>query len=650
MSTPDDLQQQLFEFIYGLLPEEEAARLNQRITSEPEVARAYAKAKQESDLLAKAAQLHAPPIRLAKSSEMKGKEVQQAKEVAVSASDTPSALKWVVGLAAAALLCVTAYYAFSPNSPWRDEATASVRQDAAAAHLRMVVTAPAEFTAGAPGSFSVATTSVDRRPLSAKVLYALYSPDTGEKLVADEAETGDDGRATISLPPDKLITGARLEVEAQRGEETVRMTTRVQVEEIRYATQLTTDKPLYQPGEAVRYRSLTLTRFGLQSDRELPVSFRLLDPAGGTVPGSEQIGYTKHGVASGEFVIPPHFSGGTYTLVASSAADEAEFPEEQRDIFVRKYRLPRLKKELEFTRDSYAPGAEVVADFLAQRAEGGAAGNASLVVSATVDGETVHSESVKSHPDGTFRVQFSLPEEIEIGEGTLAIVVDDGGNRETIAKSIPINLGKIEVDFYPEGGELIAGLENRVYFYGHDPSGKPVDIQQGRIVDSEGNEVARLSTYHEGRGVFRFKPSAQETYRLEITEPADVQLQGKLPAATSRRHVVMNTGTGVFADGEPIELDILATKPDIPLVITAVCRGTQVAQREFETAKVANVNKKDSAASRVTFDLPPEVSGVVRLTVFDYTTNLFMPFAEGLVFRRQEKRQHMTIDREGLRM
>ncbi len=141
----------------------------------------------------------------------------------------------------------------------------------------------------------------------------------------------------------------RREIEARRGEETVRMTTRVQVEKIRYATQLTTDKPLYQPGEAIRYRSLTLTRFGLHSDRELPISTYLLDPAGGTVPGSEQMGYTNRGVASGEVVIPPHYAGGTYTLVAQSATDdEAEFPEERRDIFIRKYRLPRLKKELEF--------------------------------------------------------------------------------------------------------------------------------------------------------------------------------------------------------------------------------------------------------------------------------------------------------------
>ena len=41
------------------------------------------------------------------------------------------------------------------------------------------------------------------------------------------------------------------------------------------------------------------------------------------------------------------------------------------------------------------------------------------------------------------------------------MVVDDGSNRETLAKTIPINLGKVEVTFYPEGGDLVGRLEQR---------------------------------------------------------------------------------------------------------------------------------------------------------------------------------------------
>lgn len=635
MTTRDDLHQQLFEFIYGLLSEKEAARMNERITSEPDVARAYAEVKQQADMLAKAAQLHGPPVQLSR-----------PKASATPASTGGTALpvlQWLVGLAALALICVTGYYAFSPHSPVRDQSNQMVQREIASRHLRMVVTGPAQFSPGLPGAYSVSTTSVDRRPLSTSVEYALYAPDTGKLLMEDAATTGDDGRGTISLPPDKLVAGARLEIRADHRKSSVRMTTHVQVEKVRYATQLTTDKPLYRPGETVRFRSLTLTRFGLHCDRELPVAFRILDPAGGIVPGSQQAGYTDRGVASGQFAIGPHLSGGKYTLAVASTDAEPAFPEEQREFFIRKYRLPRLKKELELARDSYAPGDEVVADFLAERAEGGAAAAAQLHISATVDGQTVFSSSPKAGPGGAHQIEFTLPKEIEKGEGTLSVIVDDGGNRETIAKTIPINLGKVEVQFYPEGGDLVAGLENRVYFFGHDPLGEPVDIKTGRILDSQGREVARAATYHEGRGMFRFTPAADEQYRLEITEPADVQVKGDLPAVSKTLPIVINTGGGVFAAGQLVELDILAREADIPLVVTAVCRGTQVAQREFVTSAVHSVNEEDSAQSRVSLGLPPAVAGVVRLTVYDYSSTPPRPLAERLVYRRPARKLNIAL-------
>ena len=44
----------------------------------------------------------------------------------------------------------------------------------------------------------------------------------------------------------------------------------LRVEPARYAVQLTSDKPVYQPGESIYYRSLTLSQFRLSADRELP--------------------------------------------------------------------------------------------------------------------------------------------------------------------------------------------------------------------------------------------------------------------------------------------------------------------------------------------------------------------------------------------
>src|SRR5206468_1059575 len=108
-----------------------------------------------------------------------------------------------------------------------------------------------------------------------------------------------------------------------------------------------------------------------------------------------------------------------------------------------------------------------------------------------------------------------LPKEIEKGDGQLVVVVDDGGTRETIAKTILINLGKVDVKFYPEGGSLVAGVENRVYFMGRDPLAKPVHIE-GQVVDSRGREVAKVETKYKGLGSFSFKPLADESYTIKI--------------------------------------------------------------------------------------------------------------------------------------
>ena len=52
----EELNQQLWDLVYGLLSEREAAEMNERITSDPEVARAYAEVALQAELVAEAAE------------------------------------------------------------------------------------------------------------------------------------------------------------------------------------------------------------------------------------------------------------------------------------------------------------------------------------------------------------------------------------------------------------------------------------------------------------------------------------------------------------------------------------------------------------------------------------------------------------------
>lgn len=621
MNEQEQLHQQLLELTYDLLPEDEASALRNRIESEPVVAKAHADVTRQAALLAAAAKLEAPPIKFSAVDAVDAQEDSAASPLRRQGG-WARAVHWVATLAAC-LLLVAAGVTY-----WRGEVG---RTRLADEHLRLVVTGPAALEPGVPQSYEVRTTSLASRAVSAEVEYALYGPQN-ERLFGDKQRTDASGTLNVRVPADVAIPeSARLEVLAVRADNLQRAEVAVTGQPERFATQLSTDKPLYRPGETVYYRSLTLSRFGLSDSREIPLRFEILDPSGAAVAGSQSEGVTDRGVGNGAFEIPGHLAGGEYTLVARTVDGSA--PEEKKTFYISRYRLPRLKKELEFVRDSYGPGDTVVADFSAERAEGGAAAEASLSIRALVDESVVYETTAKAGDAGAYQVQFDLPTAIEKGDGQLVVVVDDGGNRETIAKTIPINLGKVDVAFFSEGGDLVPGIENRVYFTARDPIGEPVHIE-GRVVDAKGNELAKVETFHEGMGKFTFTPQAAATYRLEITKPDDVSSQPVLPVAGGEQTVLLTTAEGVIGADQSLRATVHATAEQPGLALAAYCRGVQVA---------GQVVPEGNGAHEILLALPPEVGGVVRLTLFSYAEATPKPIAERLVYRRPAQRLNVRL-------
>ncbi len=622
-------RQRLLELKYGLLSDDETAALRRRIEAEPALARACEEAKATAALLGEAARLTVPEVPLKRPETAMSTPSEPPPQAAVRSNGRivrPWArlANWVVGLAAGILLLM------SLGGYWYHRGQL---RELASENMRLRVTGPAILQAGVDNTYRIDTSAITGAGMPSEIEFAVYSTDQ-KRLLWHKDTTGADGYLEVSVPADmKLPETAVLKVAALRAddgqqEQPEMVETRVRVEPIRHVTHLALDKPLYRPGETVYYRSLTLSRFGLAAEQEMPVHFEILDPGGAVVPDSQLEGVTQRGVGNGAFPIPAGIAGGEYTLVVRSLDDA--FPEQKRPFAIRRYRLPRLKKELEFARDSYSPGDTVVADFLAERADGGPAAGASLRVLATLDGQTVHEEQAEADDAGAYRVEFDLPKKIERGDAQLAVIVDDGGTRETAAETIPINLGRVDVEFFPEGGDLVAGLENRVYFVARDPLGKPVHIE-GVVVNPDGDAVALAQTVHEGMGSFTFMPASGRRYRLLIRNPEGCDNEPSLPEANAEREVVLNTGIGVFEPGAPLEFNLRAASPDLPLVVAAYCRGVPVGQTMLVSHSGEN---GDEGTNAVVIPLADEVSGVVRLTVFDYSQNPPEPVAERLVYRR----------------
>jgi hypothetical protein len=77
----------------------------------------------------------------------------------------------------------------------------------------------------------------------------------------------------------------------------------------------------------------------------------------------------------------------------------------------------------------------------------------------------------------------------------------------------PTDQGNVlsHLDFFPEGGNLIEGLQNRVAFKAADTNGKGVDVT-GMVLSDLGDTVATVKSQHLGMGYFNLKPMPNRNY------------------------------------------------------------------------------------------------------------------------------------------
>ena len=605
MKTCRQYQDELLEQLYGLLEDAESAELDRHLAGCPECRRAAEQSRRDRETLGRAARMEDAKM------SFQPPEPFLARPIGATWS---AKLRLLAAAALVLLVFGLAVYGYD----------AARTRSIDAGYTRLIVQGPSVIVPGAPRTFQVKTQTpagLDREVL---VNYRLVSP-AGQTVSSGQVYSA--GSAGISFPVSlEIPTGSRLEVSAEGLDEQAAGSLQMQVAPKRYVVQLSTDKPMYKPGEAVRFRALALERYGLRPDREHQVAFTIRTPQG-AVAWQNWVA-TSRGVAADLFPVDPGLPGGEYTLEAASA--EGLFAPEKRSFTVRAYRLPRLKKELKFVRESYGPGETASATLSVERTEGGPAALAKLTITATVDGKEVYQGKAAANLGGAATIEFALPKEIERGEGLLSVAIDDGGTIETAAKPIPIALKKLDVEFFPEGGELVAGLASRCYFTARTTLGKPAALK-GWVVDGSGSKVAKVETVHKGLGAFELTPKAAAKYKLLIEEPKDIAGEHVLPAAKAAG-VVLGCGKGVTGPGEELPLVIAATAEQSALAVAVYCRGTLVGQDTLTAAAGEN---------RLSLKIDPSAHGVLTVTVYDRSVT---PVAERLVYRKSDRKLNVKMD------
>jgi hypothetical protein len=205
------------------------------------------------------------------------------------------------------------------------------------------------------------------------------------------------------------------------------------------------------------------------------------------------------------------------------------------------------------------------------------------------------------------------------------------------AQAISDNL---EVEFFPEGGDLVADLDNRVYFRVRTSQGRPADLK-GRVVDSHDQEVVAVSTVRSddrrtstrGLGVFTLRPRAGETYQLRFTSPQGKEVRAALPPVQATG-VVLSLPAAVGGPEEPVCVRLHQIGSDRNLLVALFCQGRLVGQELI-------ASKSASTELRLVPTIP--CTGVLRVTVFEERENQLRPVAERLAYRRPKKQLMLSV-------
>jgi len=174
------------------------------------------------------------------------------------------------------------------------------------------------------------------------------------------------------------------------------------------------------------------------------------------------------------------------------------------------------------------------------------------------------------------------------------------------------------INFFPEGGNLVAGVNMNVAFKANDQYGVPLKVV-GAIYDSKNQKVTDIKSTHDGMGHFNLFPDAKETYTAKC-KVGDTELTQPLPAVQNAGVVLQMKGT---SGKEAFQITRSADVPEEQKQLHIL--GTIQQQPVY----LANINLEDKPMIGGNIDVSSFPAGIMQVTVFDKN---WKPLSERICF------------------
>jgi TonB-dependent SusC/RagA subfamily outer membrane receptor len=202
-------------------------------------------------------------------------------------------------------------------------------------------------------------------------------------------------------------------------------------------------------------------------------------------------------------------------------------------------------------------------------------------------------------------------------------------NNSTQGDIASASVSNYDMQFFPEGGQLVNGLRSAVAFKALASTGLGVPVS-GKLVDELNNPVIDFKSAYAGMGAFSFTPALGKTYTAVVKMPDGSEKRIALPLALTSGYVI--TADNSSADS---------------LCITLQCTADLVNKGNLTFMPLSNgvplfFMKTQFPDKQINITAPKNKlpGGIIQLTLLN---NNNQPLAERLVFNNYRQQANINI-------
>jgi hypothetical protein len=181
-------------------------------------------------------------------------------------------------------------------------------------------------------------------------------------------------------------------------------------------------------------------------------------------------------------------------------------------------------------KNSVAPGTEKIDARITYKDQDGVAYiNKKVSWKVQSDDETIDKGKGTTDQNGVLDLSFSSNKPGTFSTADLITDIDLN-YKKSISNTFSLKTAAIpkDVQFFPEGGNLVGGVLVKIGFKAISSNGLGVEIK-GTITDNDNKTVANFASQHLGMGVFTLLPDASKSYKANVTFPDGTQASFDLP-------------------------------------------------------------------------------------------------------------------------